>query len=52
MKLSKQNINKLTLASGQKELVKSSDDVPGLRFRLRDNGSRSWEFKFGSLPRN
>jgi len=51
MKLSKQNINKLTLASGQKELVKSSDDVPGLRFRLRDNGSRSWEFKFGSLPR-
>jgi integrase len=51
MKLSAKNIDKLTLAPGQTELVKSSDDVPGLRFRLRDNGSRSWEFKYGKLPR-
>jgi integrase len=51
MKLSKANIDRLTLAPGQSELIKSSDDVPGLRFRLRDNGTRSWEFKFGRLPR-
>jgi integrase len=51
MKLSKQNIDRLKLAPGQSELVKSSDDVPGLRIRLRDNGSRSWEFKFGKQPR-
>jgi integrase len=51
MKLSAKEIDRLKLAPGQSELVKSSDDVPGLRFRLRDNGSRSWEFKFGKLPR-
>jgi integrase len=51
MKLSARNIDKLTLAPDQSELVKSSDDCPGLRFRIRDNGWRGWEFKFGKLPR-
>jgi hypothetical protein len=51
MKLSAKNIDKLTLAPGKSELVKSSDDCPGLRFRIRDNGWRGWEFKFGKLPR-
>jgi integrase len=51
MKLSKQNIDRLTLAPGQSELVKSSDDVPGLRIRIRANGSRSWDFKYGKSDR-
>jgi integrase len=51
MKLATKNIDRLTLAPGQSELIKSSDDVPGLRFRIRDNGTRSWEFKLGRLPR-
>jgi integrase len=52
MKLSKANIDRLTLAPGQSELIKSSDDVPGLRIRLRDNGSRTWEYKYGKvMPR-
>jgi Arm DNA-binding domain len=51
MKLSAKNIDKLTLAPGKSELVKSFDDAPGLRIRVRDNGTRSWEFKFGKLPR-
>jgi integrase len=46
MKLSKQNIDRLKLAPGQSELIKSSDDIPGLRIRLRGN-RLSWEFKFG-----
>ena len=50
MKLSAKNIDKLTLAPDQSELVKSFDDAPGLRIRVRDNGTRSWEFKFGKLP--
>jgi len=51
MKLTKQNIDKLTLAPGQSEIVKSSDDIPGLRIRVRSNGSKSWEFKFSKFPR-
>jgi len=51
MKLTKANIDRLTLAPGQSEIVKSIDDVPGLRFRIRSNGSRSWEYKYGNFPR-
>jgi integrase len=51
MKLDKRNLDKLSLAPGQSEVVKSIDEVPGLRIRLRRNGSPRWEFKFGSFPR-
>jgi hypothetical protein len=51
MKLTKANIDRLTLAPGQSEIVKSSDDIPGLRFRIRASGARSWEYKFGSFQR-
>jgi integrase len=51
MKLTPKTIDRLQLKQGQSELVVSSDDVPGLRIRLRANGVPRWEFKFGRLPR-